>query len=128
VILTVDLASEVPIYQQLRDRVVEAIATGQLADGDSLPGTRALAADLAVNFHTVNKAYALLRQEGLIRLTRKTGAVISRDASTGPALEGFVAEWTARAHTLLADARAHGVPTEEILACCRNLLATMEKS
>jgi len=39
----VDLASEVPIYQQLRDRIGEAIAEGVLNDGSSLPATRTLA-------------------------------------------------------------------------------------
>src|SRR5204862_5475172 len=70
-ILNVDLTSEVPIYQQLRDRIVEAIADGVLTEGSSLPATRALAADFGINFHTVNKAYDLLRQQGLIRLNRK---------------------------------------------------------
>jgi GntR family transcriptional regulator len=46
-ILNVDLASEVPIYQQIRDRIVEAIADGVLTEGSPLPATRALAADFA---------------------------------------------------------------------------------
>ncbi len=78
-ILNADLAREIPIYQQLRDQIVEAIAEGALAEGSTLPATRTLAADFGVNFHTVNKAYDLLRQEGLIRLNRKTGAVVTPD-------------------------------------------------
>ena len=58
-ILDVDLTSEVPIYQQIRDRIVEAIATGEAAVGSGLPSTRQLAVDLGINFHTVNKAYDL---------------------------------------------------------------------
>ena len=37
--------------------------------------------------HTVNKAYALLRQEGYIRLDRRTGAVIAVDADKIKAME-----------------------------------------
>ena len=89
-ILNVDLASEVPIYQQIRDRIVEAIADGVLTEGSPLPATRALAADFGINFHTVNKAYDLLRQQGLIRLNRKTGAVVTSTVADSP----FRAEWT----------------------------------
>lgn len=117
-ILNVDLASEVPIYQQLRDRIVEAIADGVLAEGSSLPATRTLAADFGINFHTVNKAYDLLRQQGLIRLNRKTGAVVTPTVADPP----FHAEWTARARTLLAEAVAKGLPTDEVLQTCRSVL------
>jgi DNA-binding transcriptional regulator YhcF (GntR family) len=117
-ILTVDLDSEVPIYQQLRDQIVEAIAQGVLTEGSSLPSTRALAADFGINFHTVNKAYDLLRQQGLIRLNRKTGAVVAlTDAGAR-----FRTEWTSRARTLLAEAVARGLPAEDVLATCRSVL------
>jgi GntR family transcriptional regulator len=117
-ILNVDLASDVPIYQQIRDRVVEAIAEGLLTEGSPLPPTRALAADFGINFHTVNKAYDLLRQQGLIRLNRKTGAVVTATVADSP----FHAEWTASARTLLAEAVAKGLPADEILSICRSLL------
>jgi DNA-binding transcriptional regulator YhcF (GntR family) len=118
VILNVDLASEVPIYQQLRDRIVEAIADGELAEGASLPATRALAADFGINFHTVNKAYDLLRQQGLIRLNRKTGAVVTATAADEP----FRTDWTARARTLLAEAVARGLSADEVSKTCRSVL------
>lgn len=117
-ILNVDLASEVPIYQQLRDRIVEAIADGVLADGSPLPATRALAADFGINFHTVNKAYDLLRQQGLIRLNRKSGAVVTPTAADPP----FRADWATRARTLLAEAVARGMSADEVLATCRSVL------
>jgi GntR family transcriptional regulator len=117
-ILNVDLASEVPIYQQIRDQIVEAIAEGVLTEGNSLPATRTLAADFGINFHTVNKAYDLLRQQGLIRLNRKTGAVVASTVADPP----FPAEWTARARTLLAEAVAKGLPADEVLKTCRSVL------
>ncbi|WP_442543367.1 GntR family transcriptional regulator [Arthrobacter sp. KN11-1C] len=117
-ILNVDLASEVPIYQQLRDQIVEAIADGVLAEGSSLPATRTLAADFGINFHTVNKAYDLLRQQGLIQLNRKTGAVVTTTAPDPL----FGAEWTSRARTLLAEAVARGLSSEEVLESCRSIL------
>jgi len=126
-ILTVEPDSDVPIYQQLRDRVVEAIAAGQLAAGDPLPSTRALAADLGINFHTVNKAYDLLRQEGLVRLTRKSGAVVARDPRSGPPQPGFADGWQARAHSLLAEAIAHGIAPDDLVARCRSAIEKGEQ-
>jgi GntR family transcriptional regulator len=117
-IINVDLSGEVPIYQQLRDRVVEAIAEGELTEGSALPATRALAADFGINFHTVNKAYDLMRQQGLIRLNRKSGAVVTPTAADS----AFRAEWTARARTLLAEAVAKGLPADEVLQTCRSVL------
>jgi len=61
--------------------------------GQHVAGTRALAADFGINFHTVNKAYDLLRQQGLIRLNRKTGAVVISTVADPP----FRAEWAAKA-------------------------------
>jgi GntR family transcriptional regulator len=122
-ILVVETDGEVPLYQQLRDRVVEAIASGSLRSGDSLPATRQLAADLGINMHTVNKAYDLLRREGLIRLGRRTGAVVIRDADAGPPAEDVAGQWETRARTLLAEAVAKGLTGAEIQRRCQAILA-----
>jgi Bacterial regulatory proteins, gntR family len=62
-LLSIEPDGPVPIYQQIRDRIVEAIAGGLQPAGSALPSTRQLAVDLGVNFHTVNKSYDILRQE-----------------------------------------------------------------
>ncbi|MFD6069262.1 GntR family transcriptional regulator [Amycolatopsis roodepoortensis] len=121
-LLTLDLDSEVPIYQQIRDRIVEAVADGVLAEGSALPSTRQLGADLGINFHTVNKAYDLLRTQGFIRINRKTGAVVRRDASSGPAEDGYADEWQERLRTLLAEAVALGLGPREVTSRCESVL------
>ncbi|MEO3791251.1 GntR family transcriptional regulator [Nonomuraea sp. B10E15] len=121
--LHLDLDSEVPIYQQIRDRIVEAIARGEAVEGDPLPSTRQLAADFGINFHTVNKAYDLLKREGVIRVNRKSGAVVRRDPSSGPPEPGFAADWEERALVLLAEATVHGLDRDEVVRRCQALLA-----
>jgi DNA-binding transcriptional regulator YhcF (GntR family) len=118
-LLTVEPDGPVPIYQQIRDRIVEAIASGQQPAGSALPSTRQLAVDLGVNFHTVNKSYDILRQEGLVRINRKSGAVIRRDAGSGPPDADWTLDWTGRLATLLAEAAAQGMGPEEIAGHCR---------
>jgi DNA-binding transcriptional MocR family regulator len=95
-LLSIEPDGPVPIYQQIRDQIVEAIADGQLPAGSGLPATRQLAVDLGINFHTVNKAYDLLRQEGLLRIGRKSGAVVQRDAASGPPVPGWEQDWPGR--------------------------------
>jgi GntR family transcriptional regulator len=123
-LLTVEPDGPVPIYQQIRNRIVEAIASGQQPAGSPLPSTRQLAVDLGVNFHTVNKSYDILRQEGLVRINRKSGAVIRRDASSGPPDTGWTRDWTARLATLLAEAAAQGMGPHEIAEHCRAAVTT----
>lgn len=85
-LLQIDFGSEEPIYRQIRTQIVHAVATGELSSGDSLPSVRALASDLGVNMHTVNKAYAVLRDEGYISMRGRSGAVIANVAqATAPA-------------------------------------------
>ncbi|NUP46863.1 MAG: GntR family transcriptional regulator [Catenulispora sp.] len=121
-LLTVEPDGDDPIYQQLRDQIVVAVATGVLAPGDALPTTRQLAADLGINMHTVNKAYDRLRAEGLVRLGRRTGAVIARGPGDGAADAEETADWERRARTLLAEAFAKGMAPPEVLERCRAVL------
>ena len=81
-LLEVNLSSEEPIYRQIRTQVVHAVATGELSPGDTLPSVRSLASDLGVNMHTVNKAYAVLRDEGYVTMRGRSGAVIADAART----------------------------------------------
>jgi GntR family transcriptional regulator len=94
---------------------ISAVADGELTEGSPLPSTRQLAADLGINFHTVNKAYDLLRQQGVIRVNRRSGAVVRRDARSGPPEPGFVDDWEQRLRTLLADAVVHGMDPAGVL-------------
>ena len=79
--LSVDGALEEPLYLQIRNQVVAGIATGELEPGQALPSVRSLASDLSINLHTVNKAYAVLRDEGYVRMRGRAGAVIADPAA-----------------------------------------------
>ena len=61
------LLDGMPIYQQILRHVKLGIAGGTIAPGDALPSRRVLSALLGVNPNTVQKAYRLLEEEGLIQ-------------------------------------------------------------
>ena len=69
------------MYQQLRNEVVRGIAQEELSPGDALPSVRNLASDLGINLHTVNKAYALLRDEGYVEMKGRKGAFVAQPAA-----------------------------------------------
>ena len=71
--------SEEALYLQLRNQIILAIVRAELRDGENLPSVRELAERIGINMHTVNKAYAVLRQEGYLRLDRRRGAVVAVD-------------------------------------------------
>ena len=110
-----DFQSAVPIYRQIRDQVVLAVAQGELTPGERLPTTRALAEDAGVNVMTVSKAYQLLKAEGYLVPDRRAGAVVR--APRGKAA-GLSADQTARLKLLAGEARLAGLSKEEFLAQC----------
>ncbi len=77
--IEVDFNSDEALYLQLRNQIILGIATAQFREGDSLPSVRQLAEVVGINMHTVNKAYALLKQEGYVKVDRRRGAVIAVD-------------------------------------------------
>jgi len=60
------LEEGVPIYVQIVRHVKRGIVSGSVQDGDELPSRRVLSAQLGVNPNTVQKAYRLLEDEGII--------------------------------------------------------------
>lgn len=55
-----------PIYLQILQYIKRGIIAGTITDGDELPSRRMLSALLGVNPNTVQKAYRMLEDEGLI--------------------------------------------------------------
>ena len=56
-----------PIYLQIMRYIKQGLAAGTIADGEELSSRRALSAFLTVNPNTVQKAYRLLEEEGLVQ-------------------------------------------------------------
>lgn len=109
-ILKIDFNSDEAIYIQLRNQIVLGIATDSIREGDSLPSIRQLADDIGINMHTVNKAYAILREEGFLKLDRRKGAVICMEIDKLQAL----AEMRQNMAVVLASGICKGIDRGEI--------------
>ena len=111
-LVRVDPASEVPIFDQLAASVRAEVARGALRPGDRLPAARDLAESLDINIHTVLHAYQDLRDEGLVDLRRGRGAVITDAATASTELHDPI-------RSLVADARRLGVGQAAVIALIR---------
>ena len=66
-----------PIYQQILDFIKRGAVSGAIKNGDELPSRRVLSALLGINPNTVQKAFRLLEDEGLIESRAGSGSVMT---------------------------------------------------
>lgn len=66
----------VPVFRQIVEQIAYMIELGQLNDGDRLPSSRMLAANLHVNRNTVARAYSELGKRGLVGRQGRLGMVV----------------------------------------------------
>lgn len=118
-LLRLETESEVPVSTQLYRQIAVAVQNGAIPPGRRLPSARLLARDLGLHYHTVNKVYLRLREEGLVALNHRKQLL-----ARGPraAAAGFVAEWTDRQRGLLAEAIAGGMTPGDVLERLRRLV------
>ncbi|EFM10829.1 transcriptional regulator, GntR family [Paenibacillus curdlanolyticus YK9] len=117
-IIRIDLESDTPIYNQLTNQIMEGIATGELKPGQALPSVRALASDLGINLHTVNKAYSILKDSGFVQIHRQKGAVVQAGGMP-PADLAFEERLERELRPMAAEAVGRGMTEERWLALCR---------
>ncbi|MGH2616518.1 MAG: GntR family transcriptional regulator [Thermomicrobiales bacterium] len=80
--LSVDRASGLPIYLQIKYQVIHDISMGRLVAGQALPSIRQAARQLAVTPTTVRHAYASLEEEGFVVALPGKGVVVTELAPT----------------------------------------------
>ena len=86
-LIEIDFNSDEAYYVQLCNQIILGIAMDRIREGEALPSVRQMADRIGINMHTVNKAYAVLRQEGFVKLDRRKGAIVSLDIDKLRALE-----------------------------------------
>ena len=108
--IQIDFNSDEALYIQLRNQIILGIATSRLQEGDTLPSVRQMAETIGINMHTVNKAYSVLRQGGLLCIDRRRGAVIRINADKLYAMEELQMEL----RVILAKAVCKNITKEEV--------------
>lgn len=108
--IEIEPTSQIPIYTQLINQIKKAIVKNELETGQMLPSVRSLAGDLGVNMHTVNKAYNLLVDEGiLVKSQRGYMIEITKELSNNIEIE-----LQAKIEELLVEVFIHDVSNEKV--------------
>ena len=114
--IRIDHDAAEPPYEQVRLRIAEAAAAGDLAAGAKLPPVRQLATDLGLAANTVARAYRELEQAGLVQTRGRAGTVVTAAAGRTP--EAAVRA----AHAYAETVRALGLPANKALELVRAAL------
>lgn len=115
--IMVDLRSRTPIFEQIVSSVRDLVIKGLMKPDEHLPSVRALAAELAINPNTIQKAYSELERQGVIYSLAGRGNFVVSDIS---ALKGLHREELLEAiRKSVCAAKEYGIGTDEIEACLR---------
>ena len=75
--LSIDQESGIPVWLQLRKRLIYLITSGHFSTGDQLPTVRKLAVQLGINFNTVSKVYQDIERDGYAVTRQGAGTFVS---------------------------------------------------
>lgn len=112
------LEAGIPIYLQIILFIKRGMVSGQIRPGDELPSRRVLSALLGVNPNTIQKAYRMLEEEGLVASHAGAKSYVVLDEVTLTRIRAELLESDAR--TLIDAMKQMGLSKEEALALIEN--------
>lgn len=112
------LEAGIPIYLQIILFIKRGMVSGQIRSGDELPSRRTLSALLGVNPNTVQKAYRMLEEEGLVASHTGAKSYVVLDEVTLTRIRAELLESDAR--TLIDAMKQMGLSKAEALALIEN--------
>ena len=123
-ILSVDIESALPPFEQIRTQITAMAASGVLPPGTRLPAIRQLAADLGLAPGTVSRAYRELEATGVITARGRHGSHIARPPTMSPyeraiRLRRAAADYAQLAGQLGASPREAILALQEVTAASR---------
>lgn len=124
-IIKLSLDSETPLYRQLKDKIIYAIAEGELKQGERLPSVRQLSSSLSINLHTVSKAYTQLSNQGFLNVYKGRGAIVNSSKK-------YIASDDDKKNiedlitTICAESKCRSISIEEIIKMCTAAYETFQ--
>jgi len=108
--LTLNYRDTRPIYEQIYDGLRRLMISGAIVPEDKLPSVRELAAELAINPNTIQRAYRELEQAGYIYTVAGRGAYF---AGLDRAADGRRTELLAQLNEVVQELKLLGVTEAE---------------
>lgn len=110
-----EFSSNKPIYRQIADIGLNRVIDGAWSPGGRVPSVRELAVELAVNSHTVLKAFEYLEANGIIYSRRGLGYFLSDDALERVMTLKRDEFYNVTLTALFADMDRLSIPVEEVV-------------
>lgn len=70
-------SSSIPIYEQIKNAIINGIMNDELESDEPLPSIRVLASEIKISIMTIKKAYDELEKEGYIKIVHGKGAFVA---------------------------------------------------
>lgn len=121
--IIIDPRSRTPIFEQIKEQILNKINTGELNPDDKLPSIRQLASDLDLNVNTVKRAFQELETEMVTYAVPGKGVFVSENA-----VANEIVRKNAEAELLriLSSSKAKGISYERIQELAKNIYGTGE--
>lgn len=122
----VDTTTDVPLWVQLRQRLIYLINSGYFKPGDQLPTVRGLASEISINYNTVNKAYLSLVSDGYLESTRGRGVFVrdldaDMDDEYAKNVDGIMADCVSACREL-------GLTLDDVQKCMTKKIQQLKKA
>jgi GntR family transcriptional regulator len=124
--IKLSLASRIPLYLQIVYQVRKAVGDGNIQPGDRLPVVRELAKTLAINPHTIVRAFKELQDQGFIMTRGYLGTFVAHDV-TPTIRERRKYEVYCRVTQMVEEIRYLGMPAEDIIEVLQKHLNLLRK-
>jgi GntR family transcriptional regulator len=123
--ISIDHDSGIPLWLQLRNRIIYLIESGHFEVGDKLPTIRKLAVELGINFNTVSRVYRDVERDGYIISRQGAGTFVFdgwRELN-GAALE----ETELLVDDFIRQCKEMGIPSKDIVGLVKKRLDVLNE-
>lgn len=123
--IIIDQRSRTPVYEQIKEQILNLINTGVMKTDDKLPSVRQLASDLDLNVNTVKRAYQELETERVTYSLAGKGVFVSKTAIANEiVLENAENELS----RILSSSKAKGISLERVIELAQNIYEKGDKN
>lgn len=124
-LISIDQDSGMPIWLQLRHRLVYLIESGIFEEGERLPTVRELSVSLGINYNTVSKVYQDIERDGYINSMRGRGTFVAPACSHDES--GSKGEAEVLTDDYIRKCLELGIPASRIVLLLENRLAELDE-
>lgn len=118
--------SSIPIYEQIKNTIINQILSGDLREDEQLPSIRSLAQDTKISIMTIKKAYDELENDGYITTRQGKGSFIA-PKNIELAREQIRKEIEESMINIIEKSNNYGISKQELLELFEYLMESEEK-